>query len=355
LDFLIGQQKMSNRLVTKSRGFFPDNPNSKIENSKSLVLCTLFFLLAAAVAPSLAQQPVKIHRLGYLAANFIERSRDLEAFRQGLAALGYIEGRNISIEYRYAGGKLERLPALAAELVALKVDIIVAINPPSAYAAKNATKTIPIVMRSTDDPVESGLVDSLARPGGNVTGLTSMSMELNGKRLEILKEAVPHLSRVAILRGGTGGDAKGDELEAAARALKLKLFTVTVKGPNDFENGFQGAIKSGAQGVEVIRSPLFLSSRKKIAELAAKNRLPAIYDEAAFIDAGGLMSYGTDLADLHRRAAVFVDKILKGAKPADLPVERPIKFEFIVNLKAAKQIGVTISPNVLVRADRVIR
>ena len=320
---------MRNRLVTKALGFLSDNP-------KSVVLYLLFSLLVAAVSPSPAQQPAKIPRLGYLAANFIEQSRDLEAFRQGMAALGYIEGKNISIEYRYAGGKLERLPALAAELVALKVDIIVAINPPSAQAAKNATKTIPIVMRSTDDPVESGLVDSLARPGGNITGLASMSMELNGKRLEILKEAVPHVSRVAVLRRGTSENAKGHELETAARALKLKLFTVTIKGPDDFERAFQAAIKKGAQGAEVIRSPLFLANRKKIAELAAKNRLPAIFDESAFVEAGGLMSYGADLTDLHRRAAVFVDKILKGTKPAELPVERPIKFEFIVNLKAAK-------------------
>ena len=316
-------------------------------------LLTTFLLTTISLAE--AQQAAKIPRLGYLAANFIENSRDLEAFRQGLAALGYTEGKNISIEYRYAGGNLQRLPDLAAELVALKVDIIIALNPPSAQAVKNATKTIPVVMRSTDDPVESGLVASLARPGGNITGLASMSTELNGKRLEILKEAVPRISQLAVLRRVSGQNAKAQELETVARALKLKLFTVTVKGPNDFESAFQAAIKNRAQGVEVVRSPLFLANRKKIADLAVKNRLPAIYDEYAFVEAGGLMSYGTDLNDLHRRAAVYVDKILKGTKPAELPVERPIKFEFIVNLKAAKAIGLTIPQWTLMKADRVIR
>ena len=304
-----------------------------------------------------AQQPVKMPRLGYLMALSPDQSLDLKAFRQGVAALGYVEGKNIVIEYRSAEGKLDRLPALAAELVVFKVDIIVALNPPSARAAKNATKTIPIVMRSTDDPVTSGLVDSLARPGGNITGLTSISTDLIGKRLEILKEAVPRTSRVAVLRNPTAPDAalKWQEAETAGRALKLQLQSVEVRGLNDFESAFKAAIKHRAQALIVLRNPLIVNNRTKIAELAVKNRLPSIYDDREFVDAGGLMSYGTDLADLHRRAAVFVDKILKGRKPTDLPIEQPMKFEFIVNLKAAKQIGVTIPPNVLVRADKVIR
>ena len=318
------------------------------------LLATVFL---ATVSVAQAQQPGKIPRLGYLMIQSGDQSLDLKAFRQGLAALGYVEGKNIAIDYRYAEGKLDRLPVLAAELVALKVDIIVALNPPSARAAKNATKTIPIVMRSTDDPVTTGLVESLARPGGNVTGVTSMATDLIGKRLEILKEAIPRISRVAVLRNPTALDAslKWQEVETAARALKLQIHSVEVSGPNDFEVAFKAAVKHRDQALLVLRNPLIVNNRTKIAELAVKFRLPAMYDDREFVDAGGLMSYGTDLADLHRRAATYVDKILKGRTPADLPVERPMKFEFIVNLKAAKQIGLTIEPNVLVRAQRVIR
>jgi putative ABC transport system substrate-binding protein len=321
----------------------------------SIWLLTTVFLATASSAE--AQQPVKIPRVGYLMALSPDQSLDLKAFRQGLATLGYVEGKNIVLEYRYAEGKLDRLPALAAELVAVKVDIIVALNPPSAWAAKNTTKTIPIVIRSTDDPVTTGLVESLARPGGNITGLTSISTDLIGKRLEILKEAVPRTTRVAVLRNPTVPDApaKWKEVETAGRALKLQLHSMEVSGPNDFENSFKAAITHRAQALFVLRNPLIVNNRTKIAELAVKSRLPAMYDDHEFVDAGGLMSYGTDLADLHRRAAVYVDKILKGTKPADLPVERPMKFEFIVNLKAAKQIGLTIEPNVLARADKVIR
>jgi putative ABC transport system substrate-binding protein len=331
--------------------------NSSSDNLKSLSIVAIVFTFALGFAAAQAQQPGKIPRLGYLMALSPDQSPDIKAFRQGLTALGYVEGKNIVIEYRYAEGKLDRLPDLAAELVALKVDIIVALSPPSARAAKNATTTIPIVMRSTDDPVTTGLVASLARPGGNVTGLTSMATDLIGKRLEILKEAIPRISRVAVLRNPTAPDAslKWQEVETAARALKLQIHSVEVSGPNDFENAFKAAIKHRDQALIVLRNPLIVNNRTKIAELAIKNRLPAMYDDREFVDAGGLMSYGTDLADLHRRAATYVDKILKGRTPADLPVERPMKFEFIVNLKAAKAIGVTIEPNVLVRADRVIR
>ena len=324
---------------------------------KYLRVVAIFVAFAMCDAAIAAQQTTKIPRLGYLMAFSPNQSLDLKAFRQGLAALGYVEGKNIVIEYRYAEGKLNRLPDLAAELVALKVDIIVALNPPSALAAKNATLAIPIVMRSTDDPVTTGLVESLARPGGNVTGLTSMATDLIGKRLEILKEAIPRISRVAVLRNPSAADAslKWQEVETATRALKLQIHSVEVTGPNDFEGAFKGAIKNRDQALFVLRNPLIVSNGTKIAELARKNRLPAMYDDREFVDAGGLMSYGTDLADLHRRAATYVDKILKGRTPSDLPVERPMKFEFVVNLKAAKQIGLTIEPNVLVRADRVIR
>jgi putative ABC transport system substrate-binding protein len=325
--------------------------------TKKFLICLLVTSLLTTVLHTEAQQTAKIPRLGYLMALSPDQSLDLKAFRQGLAALGYVEGKNIVIEFRYAEGKLDRLPDLAAELVALKVDIIVALSPPAALAAKNATKTIPIVMRSTDDPVTTGLVESLARPGGNVTGVTSMATDLIGKRLEILKEAIPRISRVAVLRNPTAPDAslKWQEVETAARALKLQIHSVEVSGPNDFENAFKAAIKHRDQALMVLRNPLIVNNRTKIAELAVKFRLPAMYDDREFVDAGGLMSYGTDLADLHRRAATYVDKILKGRTPAELPVERPMKFEFIVNLKAAKAIGVTIEPNVLVRADRVIR
>jgi putative tryptophan/tyrosine transport system substrate-binding protein len=321
----------------------------------SLTLLAVVLLACGEIAE--AQQQAKIPRLGYLLALSTEQSSDLVAFRKGLAALGYVEGKNIAIEYRQAEGKVDRLPALAAELVERKVDIIVALNPPSAWAAKNATKTIPIVMRSTDDPVASGLVDSLAHPGGNITGLTSISTELIGKRLEILKEAVPRISLVAVLRNPTATDAalKWQEVETASRTLKLNIYAMEVTAPRDFEIAFRAAVKQRAQSIFVLRNPLIVNNRKTIAELALKHRLPAIYDDHEFVDSGGLMSYGTDLADLHRRAAVYVDKILKGTKPADLPVEQPIKFEFVVNLKAAKAIGLVIPQWTLMKADRVIK
>ena len=324
---------------------------------KSNATLWLLAIFLATTVSAKAQQSTKIPRLGLLMALSPEESVDIKAFRQGLSALGYVEGKNVAFEYRYAEGKMDRLPALAAELVTLKVDVIVALTPPAARAAKNATKTIPIVMRSTDDPVASGLVDSLARPGGNVTGLTSISTDLIGKRLEILKESVTAARRVAVLRNPTAPDAalKWQEVETAGRALKLPLQSVEVSSAADFASAFKNAMTRRAQALFVLRNPLIVNNRAKIADLAVKHRLPAVYDDREFVEAGGLMSYGTDLADLHRRAATYVDKILKGTKPADLPVEQPMKFEFIVNLKAAKQIGLTIPPNVLARADRVIR
>jgi ABC-type uncharacterized transport system substrate-binding protein len=325
---------------------------------KSLYCGVLAVLLTVPVPPVVAQQPIsKVPRLGYLASNPLVSSRDLEAFRQGLAELGYIEGKNIAIEYRSAEGKLDRLPDLAAELVALKVDIIVAINPPSARAAKDVTKTIPIVMRSTDDPVMTGLVASLARPGGNITGLTSISTELHGKRLELLKDVLRRTHVVAVIHNPTAPDAsqRWKELEAAGRALQLRLLSLDVISLGDFEDAFRAATKKHPDALMTLRNPMIVNNRKWLTELAARSRLAAVYDDRAFVEAGGLMSYGADLADLHRRAAVYVDKILKGAKPADLPVEQPTKFELVINLKTTKQIGLTIPPNVLTRADRVIK
>jgi len=324
---------------------------------KKTIGLALSAVLFALCAPVEAQLISRFPRLGYLAANSALESRDLKAFRQGLAELGYVEGKNIAIEYRSAEGKLDRLPHLAAELVALKVDIVVAINPPSAHAAKNATNTIPIVMRSTDDPVTTGLVASLARPGGNITGLTSISTELHGKRLELLKEVVPRAHVVAVIRNPTGRDAihRWKEVEAAGRVLGLRLEAVDVKSPSDFEVAFRVATDKHPDALLTLRNPMIVNNRNRLAALSAKSRLAAIYDDREFVEAGGLMSYGADLTDLHRHVALFVDKILKGAKPADLPVEQPTKFDLIINLKTAKQIGLTIPPNVLARADGVIR
>ena len=324
----------------------------------------LIAALAALVLVSLlahtaeAQQAGKVYRIGYLAARSALEPRD-EAFRQGLRDLGYVEGKNIIIEYRFGGGKREQIPNLAAELVRLKVDIIVAPGTPVAQAAKTATRTIPIVFAGVADPVGTGLVTSLARPGGNVTGLTPISAELSAKRLELLKETVPRVSRIAVLSTPDYPlPVKTEtlkEMEVAARALGVQLQLLEVQGPNDFDSAFGAMSRERAGAFTVLPVPMFLAERRRIVDLAAKSKLPAIFHWSDYPEAGGLMSYGADPMALFRRAAVFVDKILKGSKPADLPVERPTKFEFIVNLKAAKQIGLTIPPNVLARADRVIK
>jgi putative ABC transport system substrate-binding protein len=310
---------------------------------------------ALAVASADAQQPTKISRIGFQsAASPSANAARIEAFRQGLRDLGYVEGKNIVIEYRYAEGKLDRLHEFAAEFVRLKVDIIVAAAPSSTRAAKEATSTIPIVMAFDTDPVGNGFVASLARPGGNITGLSTLAPEISGKQLELLKEIVPRLSHVAVLR--TRPDAQvSKEIELAAGALKVQLQYLDVPGPKDIETAFQAASKGRADAVLVLSSPILESARTQVADLAAKSRLPAIYHVSEFVEAGGLMSYGVSFIDLYRRAATYVDKILKGTKPADLPVEQPVKFEFIINLKAAKQIGLTIPPNVLARADKVIK
>jgi ABC-type uncharacterized transport system substrate-binding protein len=317
-----------------------------------LALCALLFTLCL---PAEAQQPTKIPRIGYQSASSSGENNE-KAFRQGLRELGYVEGQNIVIEWRFAQGKPDQVRRNAAELVRLKVDVIVTGGAADTRAAKEATSTIPIIMTNESDAVGSGLVASLSRPGGNITGLASLSSELNGKLLELLKETVPRLSHVVALRGpGTRFVETPKETEVAARSLGLKLQFQDLKEPDDLNRAFEAITKARTEALIVTGGPFATAQRKRIVEFAAKSRLPAIYYRREFVEDGGLMSYNAQRDDLARRAAVFVDKILKGAKPADLPVEQPTKFEFIINLKAAKQIGLAIPPNVLARADRVIR
>jgi putative ABC transport system substrate-binding protein len=304
-----------------------------------------------------AQQTGKVYRIGYLSpVTLSSDSTDIEAFRQGLRDLGYVEGNNVLIEYRFAEGKPDRLPDLVTELLRLKVDVIFARGTSGVQAAKKATTTVPLVTVS-GDPVAAGFVASLARPGGNITGLTNFTSELGGKRLELLKEVIPQISRVAVLWYPDDPLAalRMRETENAAPSLGLKLQPVEVRGPNDFELAFSAMKKERSGAFVVLRAPLIINRLKLVVELAAKNLVPAMYDDRDFTEAGGLMSYGTSIPDLYRRAAILVDKILKGAKPADLPVEQPTKFELIINLKAAKQIGLTIPQPVLYQADKVIK
>jgi putative ABC transport system substrate-binding protein len=326
-------------------------------NLKSLFWLLITVLLITAPSTE-AQQPKKIPRIGFLATvSPYTISARVEAFRHGLREFGYVEGKNIVIEYRYAEGNLDRLPALAAELVRLKVDVIVTAAPPPTRAAKEATATIPIVMGFDDDPVGSGFVASLAQPGGNVTGLSTLSPEISGKQLELLKEILPKLSRLAVLGTSTrpGNEQSLRETELAARAFGVNLQSLDVRIVQDIEIAFRAASNARAEAVLVLGGPVFNSQRKQVVDLAARNRLPAIYARPEFVEDGGLMNYGVSINDLLNRAATYVVKILKGAKPADLPVEQPTKFELIINLKAAKQIGLTIPPNVLARANRVIK
>jgi putative ABC transport system substrate-binding protein len=322
-----------------------------------IALCVL--LLAFGLSAE-AQQTGKVPRIGFLESSTASGIAVLlEAFRQELSKLGWIEGKNITIEYRFAEQKNERLPELAADLVRLKVDVIVVSGSGPAIAAKSATTTIPIVMANLGDPVGAGLVASLARPGGNVTGNASLSPELNSKRLEVLRDTVPKLARVGLLVQPGGSiplDLQLKELRPAALALKLKLEEIaTQPDAKGLESAFQTAKQKQVGAIMTQADRRFFAERKRIVELAVKHRLPAIYSQKPFVDEGGLMSYGADFDDLYRRAAVYVDKILKGAKPADLPVQQATKFEFVINLKAAKQIGLTIPPDVLARANKVMK
>ena len=316
-------------------------------------------LLAAPLAAG-AQPAAESARVGLLSTNQARGLRLIEPFRQGLRDFGYVEGRSIVLEFRNAEGKRERFPLLAAELVALKVDVIVATGTPAALAAKQATATIPIVFLAVSDPVESGLVTSLGRPGGNVTGLSNVAPQLVGKGLELLKQTVPGVSRVAVLwePGATGERADRAtlaEAEVAGRALGVQLQFVEVRSPADFDRAFSDMTKRRAGALTVFPGAMLFGERKQLTELAAKNRLATVYPWREYVDAGGLMSYGPDLADSFRRAAGYVAKILKGAKPADLPIEQPTKFELVINLKTAKALGLTIPPSLLGRADEVIQ
>jgi putative tryptophan/tyrosine transport system substrate-binding protein len=326
--------------------------------SKSVFCVALSAMLLALCASVQAQQANKVPRVGFLSATSPSAiAARVEGFRRGLRELGYMEGKNIIIEWRYAEGKLDRLSELAAELVRLKVDAIVSAGPPPTRTAKRATFTIPIVMAFDSDPIGNGFVASLARPGGNITGLSALYPELGGKGLEILSEVVPKLSRVAVVGTSTSPTYAPvmREIEFAAKALKLQLQYLDVLDSKDIEPAFRAANKGRAQALLTLGSPILDSERPQVADLAIENRLPAIYPQIEYTEAGGLMYYGANTPELFRRAATYVDKILKGAKPAELPVEQPTKFELVINLKAAKQISVIIPSNVLARADKVIK
>jgi putative ABC transport system substrate-binding protein len=326
---------------------------------KKIIGLVLGAVLLALRCPTEAQQAEKVPRIGYLSGSPPSAiAEQNEAFRQGLRELGYMEGKNIVIEWRSAEGKSDRLPALATELVHLKVDVIVTAGPLVTRAAKEATVTIPIVMAQDPDPVGNGFVASLARPGGNITGLSRIAPELSGKQMELLKEIVPMLSRVAVFGTSTrpGNALTLREVELAAGAFGVKLQYLDILSPKDIVTAFEAAVRERADGaLWFVTGSIGNPHREKIADLAVSSRLPVIYFQRVDVEAGGLMYYGVNVVDLHRRAAVYVHKVLKGAKPADLPVEQPTKFEFVVNLKTAKQIGLTIPPNVLARADKVIK
>jgi putative tryptophan/tyrosine transport system substrate-binding protein len=327
---------------------------------KQLTVFALCATLFALCVPAQAQQPEKVPRIGYVRVVGVPSipGPNVEAFRHGLKDLGYVEGKNIQIEFRYAEGKPDRIPSLVAELVQLKVDVLISGDEPTIRVAKQATKTIPIVMVSNLDPVASGLVDSLARPGGNITGISRLTRELSGKRLELLTEVVPGIARVGILWGSTSEGAKISfkEYQAAASALKIQLQSLEVQGPEpDLESAFQSAAKGRASALITIGNTLLNRRRKQIANLAIKHRLPSMYESSLWIEPGGLISYSSSDAESYRRAAWMVDKILKGTKPADIPVEQPTKFELVINLKTAKALNLTIPQSVLFRADRVMK
>ena len=325
---------------------------------KQILFCLPLTVVLFTVFSAAAQQPAKVARIGYLTAGSPSSvAPRVEAFRHGLRDLGYLEGKNAAIEWRYAHGKLDRLAALASELVDQKIDVIVSGGPQTTRSAKKATATIPIVMAFDNDPVRNGFIASLARPGGNITGLSTLAPELSGKQVELLKEIVPNLARLAVL-GNSNEPANPQALkekQLVARAFGVQLQYLDVLGPRDVEIAFRAASKDRSEAVLVLGSPVAIFQRLEIAALAIKSRLPVIHYATEFVQDGGLMTYGPSITDLFSRSATYVDKILKGAKPADLPVEQPTKFELVINLKAAKRIGLTVPPNVLARADKVIR
>jgi putative ABC transport system substrate-binding protein len=325
---------------------------------KKILLFACASLILAWVQSAEAQQPKKVARIGFLGNSTAALEANLIGpFRDGLRDLGYVEGRNILIEYRWAEGKYERFPALFAELIALKVDVIVTAGTPATQAYQKAKTSVPLVMIAVGDPVGTGIVASLSRPGGNITGLTSISPELEGKRIELLREVIPKLSHIAVMWNPKNAyhAIENKEVETAAGALKIKVLYLGVEAEEHLDNAFAQILKDKPQALLVLADRVFLHNRARIMDFAVQHRLPGIYAYLELVEAGGLMSYGPSYADMHRRAAAYVDKILKGAKPAELPVERPMKFELVINLKAAKQIGLTIPPNVLARADKVIK
>ena len=335
-----------------------DNLKSKIENPKWCGIFAIVFTFVFGGVEAQAQQPKQVPRVGFLVPGSRSSYSDrIEAFRQGLRELGHVEGQNIIIEYRYSEGKSDRFPGLASELVQLKVDVIVTGTTPAIQAVKNTTSTIPIVMAEVADPVGVGLVASLPRPGGNITGFTTLSPDLDGKRLELVKEILPKVTRVAYIwdPANLAQRIRFKEVQGAAQALAITLQSLEARNPKELQSAFEAAIRE-RPGALMVPNPTVLAYGRQVADFAAQNRLPAIYDTREHVEkAGGLLSYGPNFADLLRRAATYVDRILKGAKPADLPVEQPTKFELVVNLKTAKQIGLTIPPNVLAKADKVIR
>jgi ABC-type uncharacterized transport system substrate-binding protein len=346
----------------------PHGPGKDLSRSKvsaliaqhsvlTLVLCVLLF---APCVPIEAQSQTKLRHIGFLSgASFVSTQARIDAFREGLRALGYVEGTTVAIEWRFAEGNFQRLPSLASELVRLKPDVVVvAGGEPVTYAAKRATQTIPIIMANAFDPVTSGLIESLARPGGNITGFTTTpGPEIHGKQTEILKETLPKLTRLGVLTNPTNSFSTLalKEIDSAAQKLALSIQVVEARSAEDFEGDFEMLTKQRAQALLQVPDPMFINQRQRLIKLETKSRLPAMHSSAEYADGGALMVYGADRTDLFRRTATYVDKILKGTKPADIPVEQPKKFEFIINLKAAKQIGLTIPPNVLARADKVIR
>ena len=324
--------------------------------SKTILVWLLAAVLLTTVPLAAAQQPKQTFRIGVmLSGSSSSNASRIAALRDGLRELGYVERENIIVDYRFAEGKIDRFPNLAAELVRLKPDVLVTSGSPGIRALIKATDNIPIVMAAIGDAVGSGFVKSLAQPGGNVTGLSFLDPDISTKRLEILKEVLPRVARVAVLRQRTSGKQSLEATLAAAQALKVKVQVFEVQGPNEFGGAFTAAKKGGAEAINVLASAILYASRKELVDLTTKHRWPGMYENKEFVEVGGLLSYGANLDDLFRRAATYVDKILKGTKPADIPVEQPTKFEFIINLKTAKQIGLTIPPNVLVRADKVIK